>query len=192
MERKSEYAVNPLILSRWSPRAMSGEVITDDDLMAMMEAAKWAPSCFNSQPWRFIYAKRESKNFAVFLDILFEGNREWAKNASALVLVISTEISDYNGKPLPTHGFDSGAACENLALEAVSRDFHAHAMFGFDQEKAKRLLGIPDGYSMWAMVAIGKRGDKTKLSPVLQEREVPSDRKALKEIIMEGSFKKLN
>ena len=186
--RKSAYGVNHMILNRWSPRSFSGEDISDQDLFALFEAARWAPSSYNNQPWRFIYAKRNSKHWDTILNLLVDFNKQWCANASALVVIISKKTFDYNGKPSVTHQFDSGAAWENLALQATSQGLITHAMQGFDYERARKDLAIPDEYDVMAMVAIGKKGAKEKLSPELQQREAPSDRKPLSEIVMEGKF----
>jgi len=186
--RKTAYGVDHLILNRWSPRSFSGEDLTDQDLFALFEAARWAPSSFNNQPWRFIYAKRGSKHWNTILDLLVDFNKQWCANASVLVVIVSKKTFDYNGKPSVTHQFDSGAAWENLALQATSQGLVTHAMQGFDYERARKDLAIPDEYDVMAMVAIGKKGQKEKLLPELQQREVPSDRKPLSEIVMEGKF----
>ena len=187
--RKANYDINPLILSRWSPRAMPGEEITEDELMALFEAARWAPSSYNNQPWRFIYARRGTAHWEKIFSLLVDFNKSWAKNAAALVVVISKKTFD-NGKPSVTHSFDSGSAWQNLALEAVSRNLVAHGMEGFDYEKARTELGIPDDYAVEAMIAIGKRGKKEAMPKELQEMENPSGRKQLNEIAMEGEFRK--
>lgn len=186
--RKSAYGVNHMILNRWSPRSFSGEDISDQDLFALFEAARWAPSSYNNQPWRFIYAKRNSKHWDTILNLLVDFNKQWCANASALVVIISKKTFDYNGKPSVTHQFDSGAAWENLALQATSQGLITHAMQGFDYERARKDLAIPDEYDVMAMVAIGKKGTTEKLLPELQQREAPSDRKPLSEIVMEGKF----
>src|SRR5213594_1415571 len=110
MNRTSNYPVLNLIINRWSPRAMSGEPISDVQLMTLFEAARWAPSSYNNQPWRFIYAKRNSKHWDTILNLLVDFNKQWCANASALVVIISKKTFDYNGKPSVTHQFDSGAA----------------------------------------------------------------------------------
>lgn len=189
MTRKSEYDINPLILGRWSPRSMTGETIPQEDLMALFEAARWAPSSFNNQPWRFIYAKRDSKDWNKLFNLLIEFNQSWAKDASALVVVISRKNFEYNNKPSLTHQFDTGSAWENLALEATSRGLVTHAMQGFDYDKARTELEIPQEFDVMAMIVIGKQAPKDKLSKELQEREFPSDRKPLSEIVMEGKFR---
>ena len=121
---------------------------------------------------------------------MVEFNQSWTKNAAALVVVVSRKNFEHNNKPSITHSFDTGTAWENLALQASSMDFVTHGMQGFDYEKAKKELGIPEDYSVEAMVAIGKRGRKEDLPKEMQEREIPSVRKALKEIVMEGKFRK--
>lgn len=188
MGRKSDYNINPLLLNRWSPRAMSGEAMSDEELMSLFEAARWAPSSFNAQPWRFIYAKRNTEHWDRFFNLMIEFNKSWAKNAAALVVVISKKTFEHNGQPSITHQFDAGAAWENLALEAATRGLMAHGMEGFDYQKARETLGISDDYDVETMVAIGKKGKKEDLPAALQEREAPSDRKSLKNIIMEGKF----
>jgi nitroreductase len=188
--RKPEYSVDSVFLNRWSPRAMTGEKISDEELMSLFEAAKWAPSSANNQPWRFIYAKRETKHWQKFFDLLFSGNQEWAKNASALIFVASKTTFDFNGKFSRTHSFDSGAAWASLALQASMKGLVAHGMEGFDYDKAKKELEIPEEYQIEAVIAIGKPGKKEVLSEKNQEREFPSDRKKLSETVFEGKFKK--
>ncbi len=181
-KRASEHKISPYILGRWSPRAMSGEDISDEELMPPFEAAKWAPSASNIQPWRFIYAKKGTEYWDTFFDLLIEFNRLWAKNASVLALIISDSESE-------THSFDAGAAWENLAIEAAGRGIVSHAMAGFDYERAKKELKIPEKFRVEAMVAIGKHAPRDVLPERMQKSETPSARKPLKEIIMEGIFK---
>ena len=188
MERKSEYKIMPEILNRWSPRAMSGEKLTDNELMPLFEATRCAPSSMNNQLWRFVYAKRDTKYWDSFFNLLMEGNKTWCKNASALVIIISRKKSYHKDTPQPTHSFEAGAAFENLAIEAANRKLVVHGMAGFDFEKAKKLLKLSDVWNIEAMMAIGKKGDKKDLPKELQERESPSDRKPLNEIVFEGKF----
>lgn len=190
MERKPEYKINPLILNRWSPRAMSGESIPDDELMSLFEAARWAPSSYNNQPWRFIYAKRDTQHWNGLFNLMVEFNQGWTKNAAVLVVVVSRKNFEHNNKPSRTHNFDAGAAWENLALEGESKGLVVHAMEGFDYDKAKSVLDIPEEYDVECMIAIGKKGKKDVLPKELQENEVPSSRKPLKDIVMEGKFRK--
>lgn len=187
--RRADYDINSIFVNRWSPRSMTGEEVDDNDLMGIFEAARWAPSSFNNQPWRFIYSKRNGNEWTKFLDLLNDGNRIWAKDAGVLVVIVSRINFEYNEKPSVTHQFDTGAAWENLALEASMRGIVAHGMQGFDYQKAREDLNIPNNFDVIAMIAIGKRGPVEKLPPKLQQMEHPNDRKPLKEIIMEGCFK---
>ena len=188
--RKPSHPIYPLILNRWSPRSMTGEELDDDDIMSLFEAARWAPSSYNNQPWRFIYAKRNTGHWHRLFSLLADPNKIWAKNAALLVVVISRKNFEFNEKPARTHQFDAGSAWENLALEASSRGIVAHGMQGFDYEKARVDLGIPVDFEVMAMIAIGKKGPKEDLPAKLQDKEKLSDRKPLKDIIMEGIFRK--
>jgi nitroreductase len=187
--RKPEYEVDEIFLKRWSPRAMSGEDISHDELMSLFEAAKWAPSSFNNQPWRFLYARRGTENWELFFNLLVEGNKAWAKNAAALIVIVSKKTFDRNGNPSRTHSFDTGAAWQNLALQGSLKGLVVHGMQGFDYDKTRELLNIPEGYEVEAMVAVGKPGKKEELPERLQQRELPSGRKTISEIVLEGRFK---
>jgi nitroreductase len=186
-KRQSEHPVDPLFLDRWSPRAMSGEPISEAQLKTLLEAARWAPSAFNGQPWRLLYARRDTPQWTSFLTLLNERNQTWCKDAAALVLFVSKSIND-NGQPSVTHSFDTGAAWENLALQGTLENLVVHGMQGFDYERARNELKIPEDYRVEAMGAIGKPGDPSKLPPALAAREVPNGRKPLAEIACEGAF----
>jgi nitroreductase len=186
--RQPEYDVDQLFVNRWSPRAMSGEEMGDLALMGLFEAARWAPSSYNNQPWRLLYAKRNTPHWSTFFDLLIAGNQNWAKNAAVLLCIVSKTTLDRDGSPAPTHSFDAGAAWENLALQATMRGFVAHGMQGFDYDKARQVLRVPEDYTVEAMVAIGLPGKKEDLPERLREREVPSGRKKLAEIVFEGGF----
>lgn len=186
--RKPEHNVDEIFINRWSPRAMSGEVVEKTKLLSLFEAARWAPSSNNNQPWRFIYGRRNTKNWTAFFNLLAEGNQEWAKNAAVLIVVISKTTFD-NGKSARTHSYDAGAAWENFAMQGSLMGLAVHGMQGFDYDKAKKVLRIPDGYKVEAMIAVGKKGKKKDLPQYQQEREFPSARKGIAEIVMEGVFK---
>ena len=190
--RRSSYKINTVILNRWSPRSMTSEELDEDTIMSLFEAARWAPSSYNNQPWRFIYAKRNTTHWDKLFNLLAEPNKVWAKNAAVLVVVVARKNFEYNEKYSITHQFDTGAAYENLALEASSRGLVAHAMQGFDYERARADLQIPDNFDVMIMIAIGKKGPKDNLPPRLREAEYPNDRKPLTEIVMEGQFKNNN
>jgi nitroreductase len=187
--RNSSYKINPYILNRWSPRSFMEEGLTDQDLMAIFETARWAPSSYNNQPWRFIHAKRDTTDWNRLFSLLEEFNKTWAKKAAALVVIISYKYFEYNGKFSITHQFDTGAAWDNLAIEASTRGIATHAMEGFDHEKARVDLRIPDDYEVLATIAIGLQRPRESLPTKLRDIEYPSDRKPLDEVVMEGMFK---
>jgi nitroreductase len=186
--RTATHEINSLIINRWSPRSFIPEEISDKELYSLFEAARWAPSSSNSQPWRFIYAKRNSKNWNGLFNLLVDFNKQWCANASALVVVVSRKNFEHNGQPSITHQFDTGSAWENLAIQAVSQGLVTHAMAGFDYEKARKDLEVPADFDVVVMIAIGKRGPKENLSPELQTREIPNTRKPLSELVMDGKF----
>ena len=185
--RTTKYDIEDIFLKRYSPRAMSGENISKEELMTLFEAARWAPSASNIQPWRFIYGMHDTPEFEKIFSLLIDFNKDWCKRASALVIVISNKL-DYKGKPSVSHSFDAGSSWENLALQASEMNLIAHGMAGFDYVKAKTELDIPDDYNVEMMIALGKHGKVEDLPEPLREREAPSDRKPLEEIVFEGKF----
>lgn len=187
--RRADHPVDTLFLDRWSPRAMSGEEIPESELMLLFEAARWAPSAYNNQPWRFLYGRRGSEQWSSFYDLLVEPNKVWARNAAALLLIISKETFDHNGKPSLTHSFDCGAAWGSLALQGSLRGYVVHGMQGFDYERARISLEIPDGYRVEAMAAVGRPAPRESLPEELRQREAPTDRKRLAETVCEGVFR---
>ncbi|MHB8137374.1 MAG: nitroreductase family protein [Smithellaceae bacterium] len=186
--RKPGNPVQDIFVNRWSPRAMSGAEIDDTTLMSLFEAARWAPSSNNNQPWRFIYARRNTPRWEVFFSLLAEGNQVWAKEAAVLIVVISKTTFD-SGKPARTHSYDAGAAWVSLALQGSLLDLVVHGMQGFDYDRAKQELRVPDDYQVEAMIALGHHGKKENLPADLQEREFPSPRKRVSEFALEGMFK---
>lgn len=191
-KRTSKYPILKLFLDRWSPRSYKPKKVSDKHLFSLFEAARWAPSSYNNQPWRFIYTKRDCSNWNNFLDLLVPFNKNWAKNSSALILIISKKRFDFNNKPSRTNNFDTGAAWQNLALQAIKQKMYAHAMEGFDYDKTRIQLRIPNEYDIICMVAVGYKDKKSILPKELQEREFPSDRKSLSKIVMKNKFKKIN
>jgi nitroreductase len=186
--RRPDFEIDPIFLNRWSPRSMSGDEISREVLFSLFEAARWAPSSNNNQPWRFIYARRNTDCWPVFFDLLTEQNKIWAKNAAVLIVVVSKKTFDYNERPARTHSYDAGAAWENFALQGSLKALVVHGMQGFDYDRARTALNIPDVFQVEAMIAVGMPGRKEELPEALQEREMPSPRKNLSEIVMEGSF----
>jgi len=188
-QRKTEYKTHEIFVNRWSPRAMSTEEVSKDELMSLFEAARWAPSAYNSQPWRFIYAKKGTQLWNTLFNLLVEFNQSWIKNATYLVLIISRKTFEHNNKPSITHSFDTGSAWQNIALQGSINNLVIHAMSGFDYEKARSILKIPSDYNIEAMFVVGKPGKKEDLPNELQEREFPSDRKKISEFVFEGEFR---
>jgi nitroreductase len=142
--RQATYPVDPVFLNRWSPRSFQEKEVPDEVLFALFEAARWAPSSYNEQPWRFILA-RTQEDREKFHSFILPGNRAWCEKAPALALVISKKHYA-NGNPNRAHAFDTGAAWGYLALEAANRGLITHAMGGFDAEKAREVLQIPEEY----------------------------------------------
>lgn len=187
--RKPKQEINELFWQRYSPRALSGELIEEEDFMKIMEAARWAPSSYNEQPWRFVYAKRKTELFDQFFEFLFEGNKIWAQRSSHLLILTSKKTFTKNGKDNVVHAFDTGAAWENLALQASELGYVAHGIGGFDKERVRKELKIDPEYEVHAMIALGKHGDIKELPENLHEGEKPNTRKEIDEILSEGYFK---
>jgi len=190
--RTADYPIDPLFLERWSPRAFTHAPISERELLTLLEAARWAPSSFNSQPWRFLYARRDTKHWPQFLGLLSDYNQSWAKNAAALVILVSktTLLPRGADKEVPsyTHSLDAGAAWANLALQATRSGWAAHGMAGFDVPRTARELSVPSDYRVEAAIAIGRPGDKSLLPDALRAREQPSDRLGLSQLAWEGGF----
>ncbi len=188
--RKPEHQIDTLFYERWSPRAMTGEEISNETLNQLFEAARWAPSCFNEQPWNFLYAKKDSEDWGLFLKILVEVNQLWAKNASVLIACISKKTFTRNGKPNGTHSFDAGAAWQNLALQAYSLGWSAHGMAGVDYKKGKVDLKIPEDYQLEMMIAVGKQAEVSILPEDFKKKEwPPSGRKSINDFVQKGQWK---
>ena len=188
--RQADPRLVPLFLERWSPRAFDESTVPEADLRVMFEAASWAPSAFNSQPWRFLYARRGDASWETFLSLLIEFNQAWAKDAGALVFIVSAETMGEGGKARPSHShsFDAGAAWALLALQATAMGYHAHGMTGIQLDRAREVLGVPAGFRIEAAAVIGRRGAPERLPEGLREREFPSTRMPVNEIAFAGHF----
>ena len=184
------FPVHDLIRDRWSPRAFAAKPIEPAILASLFEAARWAPSSSNEQPWAFLVAtKDDPENFAKTLSVLVEFNAAWAKEAAALVLAVSSLKFHANGTPNRNAFYDTGAASALLSVEATHRGLAVHQMAGFDPTKAKQVFGIPEDWEPIAAVAIGYPGDPGALSEKLRDREVaPRTRKPLSEFVMSGRW----
>src|SRR3984957_16048531 len=190
--RASAHPIDPLFLERWSPRAFDSSKLSETELFTILEAARWAPSSFNHQPWRFIYAHRGSADWERFVGLLMPFNAMWARHASVLLFIVSDTMIQLPRDPAPSlshsHSFDAGAAWAFMALQATRLGIHTHGMAGVDFERARQELSVPDSFRIEAAIAIGKLGDKSKLPPDMQAREAPNGRRDLSEFVMEGRF----
>jgi len=187
--RKPDHDIEPFFVNRWSPRAMTGEEITREELMRLFEASRWAMSSMNNQPWRFLYALRNTLHWETFFNLLAPGNQAWCKNAAVLLVMVSKTTFD-NGKPARTHSYDAGAAWYSFALQGTMIGLVVHGMQGFNYDKAKELLGVTDEYQVEAMAAVGRPGNREDLPQNLQERETPSQRRKVAVFAFEGGFEK--
>jgi len=186
--RGADHPIEMLFLDRWSPRAMSGGPLDDAELMRLFEAARWAPSTYNEQEWRFLYARRDTPHWPAFFGLLMEANQAWCGAAAVLMVVLSHKVFARNGQPNPVHTFDAGAAFENLALQGAAMGLVVHGMAGFDRDQARAALNVPDDYDVEAMVAVGHPGDPATLPAPIRDREAPSGRNPVKDFIREGPF----
>jgi nitroreductase len=191
-QREARYPIDEIFLERWSPRAFAPADVSDKDLFTLFEAARWAPSSFNHQPWRFVYARRGDPWFDGFIGLLRPFNTGWAKRASVIVFISSDTMIQLPGsaEPRPSHSnsFDAGAAWAFMALQATRLGLSTHGMSGVDFDRARVELDVPADFRIEAAIAIGRRGDKAHLPEQLQAREQPSGRKELEAFVHRGRF----
>lgn len=192
MSRTADPRVAPELVARWSPRAFGPDPLDADTLAVLFDAARWAPSAYNAQPWRFVWALRDDANWSALLDLLLPFNAGWASSASALVYVLSARTITPPGavEPSPafTASFDAGAAWALLALQAHRLGLVTHAMAGFDNARAPAVLGAGEAFKVEAAVAIGWPGDPAGLSEALQARETPSPRHSVSSFAYPGQL----
>lgn len=181
--RTFKYDLLEVIKNRWSARAFSDEIVEKDDIYALLEAANYAPSAMNEQPWRFILGY-DNDVLLKLRESLTLSNQEWANRAPVLICLLSHRFHARNGKENKFHVFDSGSAFAFLSLEATNRGLIAHPMGGFDKEKIREDFKISDEYDIVLMIAIGYLGDKSLLSESNQLRENPGSRKSFEENII--------
>lgn len=185
--RVSEHDIDPVFLNRWSPRAFSDQAVSESQVLKLLEAARWAPSAGNLQPWRFFYALKGTPEFDTFEAGLVPFNFEWAQHAAALIYVAS--VTTFDGvKPVVSHAFDAGAAWMALATQAAHEGLVAHAMGGIHHDKLRDSLALPDNIVLHCGVAIGYQGDFATLSETLKARETPSDRHPLSAVAFKGAY----
>lgn len=190
--RSAAYDIDPLFMERWSPRAYTGAPITQDQLFTLFEAARWAPSSYNSQPWRFVYALRDTPQWESLFGLLNEFNQSWAKNAAAIVIICSKKTMQVPGSDAPvpsrSHSFDAGAAWAQFALQATRLGLQAHGMVGVDFDAAASKLKVPQDHAVEIAAVVGWPGDKSLLPERLQAREQPSPRNEIESFALLGSF----
>jgi nitroreductase len=186
----TQYPVHELIRERWSPRAFSEEAVSPEILRSLFEAARWAPSCNNEQPWAFLVGTRgDGDTFKKILGTLVEANQTWARHAPVLAIAVSELAFVKNGHSNRNAFYDTGAAVSQLTTEATSRGLVVHQMAGFDPHKATETFAIPNGWEPIAVFAAGYPGDPQTLPDVLRERELaPRTRKPLHEFVMSGQW----
>lgn len=183
-KRKAKHsALNKIFIERWSPRAFKEDKLSKEQIDTLLEAAHWAPSSYNAQPWYFVYASTEQA-LNKLRPVMVEQNQAWANKAPLLILVFARKKLEFNGKDNTKAEFDSGSAWMSLALQAHSMGLIAHAIGGFYDDKAYEVTGLsPEVFKPMAMIAVGYHGDTADLPEVFQEKEFPSDRKDLAQVI---------
>ena len=186
----TDYPVHELISARWSPYAFADRAVDRQDLLSLLEAARWAASSYNEQPWSyFVATKDEPEEFERLLSCLVEPNQGWAQHAPVLLLSVVSLTFTRNGKPNAAAQHDMGLAAGNLSLEATARGLVVHQMIGILPEKARELYQIPEGYEAKTALAIGYEGDPSNLPDALQQRDTaPRQRKPLSQIIFSGKW----
>ena len=175
----TDHPIHPLLRDRWSPRAFAGKPMPKDQLARLLEAARWAPSSYNEQPWAFLVAtKDDPAEFQKLLGCLIEFNQGWAKAASVLIITVAHRTFEKNGKDNPHAGHDVGLAMANLTVQATSEGLVVHQMAGILPDEARKVYGIPAGWDALTGVAIGYPGDPASLPDMLREKETaPRSRK---------------
>lgn len=190
--RSAHYPIDPVFMKRWSPRSFKPVAMPPEDLMALFEAARWAPSAYNIQPWRFLYEHRDGAMWRCYLELLDPFNAAWAKNASALVFLLSERFvkreDDRPPRPSRTNSLDAGAAWAHFALQAAMSGYHTHAMAGVNFDLVHEALGVPDTYRVEMAIAVGAQADRTDLPGGLREREYPSCRRPVRESAFRGAM----
>ena len=188
MVRTPHHPVEPLFVERWSPRGFTAEPIPDDVLLSAFEAARWAPSASNAQPWRFLVSRRGDAAWDEFTAVLLPRNALWATNASALVLILSARQLERRGALVDnvSHSFDAGAAWANFAHQALLLGWHTRAMGGFDRGAARDRLEVPEDFAIEAMIALGRAAGLDGLHPEFHSDETPSDRRPLADSVFAG------
>lgn len=187
-ERVAEYPVMPALIGRWSQRAMSGEAVSDAELMSLFEAARWAPSSYNGQPWRYIYAHKGSAAWAAMYDLLDPINKIWCANAAVLMILVARTQFEHNEKHDRSHALNAGASWQNLALQGHALGLAVRGMQDFDYTRAVDSFDIHEPYAVQMMIAVGRPGDRALLPEPLRSKDSPTLRKPVAAIAFENAF----
>ena len=178
--------LDSVFIERWSPRSFASDPIPQEDITTVFEAARWSPSCYNEQPWRFVYAS-QADDLSRFRAALVDSNQVWANKAPLLVYLFSKKTFSHNGKVNRWADFDAGAAWMALTLQANRLGLYTHAMGGFDEQKAFAVTGVdPEEYNVLCAIAIGKMADPGELPENIRKNETPNSRKPLHELVYEA------
>lgn len=189
-ETPTEHPIQDLIRGRWSPVAFADRPVGAEQLASLFEAARWAPSCFNEQPWRFVVATMDdAQAHARILACLVPGNQVWAKHAPVLAITVAKLAFTRNSKPNLHAYYDMGQAVANLAIEAQARGIYLHQMAGFDAEKARETLAVPEGFYPVSAIALGYLGDAGELPDEVARRDLaPRRRRTQREFVFQGRW----
>jgi len=179
------YPILEAFKQRWSPRAYSDKPVEPEKVKSLLEAARWAPSAFNEQPWRFIVGIKGERTWHMIMETLVEWNRQWAAKAPVLVINLGKKTSSYNGKPNATYAYDTGQAVAMMVTEAVNQGLIGHQMSGFDAAKASELFNISDDFQPISVSAFGYYGDPEMLPADMKKTESkPRERKTIDEMLL--------
>lgn len=188
MTRRADHPVNSIFTDRWSPRSFTAEPVPDAVLLSAFEAARWAPSASNGQPWRFLVSRRDDAHWQDFVGLLAPRNARWAAQASALIVILSARKVERRGEIVEnvSHSFDAGSAWVSFAHQALLLGWHTHGIGGFDRLAARERLDVPADFAIEAMVALGRIASPDTLHAEFHADEKPSGRRPLTETVFAG------
>lgn len=188
--RRPDHPIDPLFVERRSPRAFTGEPVPEAELMRMFEAARWSPSSYNSQPWRFLYALRDDANWETFFGLLVPANQKWAAGTGAIVYLVSNERMKAGDdlKPSPSHSLDAGAASLAFQLQANRQGWHVHGMGGFDRARAPAVLNVPEHHTIEAAYGVGRAVAYADLDDEQRTKEAHNGRRPITDFVFAGGF----
>ncbi len=188
--RRPDHAIDPLFVERRSPRLFTGEAVPEAELMRMFEAARWAPSSYNSQPWRFLYALRDDANWETFYGLILPGNQKWVAGTGALVFLVSNQRMKVGDefKPSASHSLDAGAASLAFQLQANRQGWHVHGMGGFDRARAPGVLNLPEHHTIEAAYGVGRAVAPADMDDEQRAKEAHNGRRPITDFVFAGGF----